>query len=62
MATPKEELPERPGTSTDPSGPREIENPGDPGPTVLVPGEDAEEDPRQSPKIPPQKTPPEPGI
>jgi len=36
----KEELPTtRPGTPTDPRMPREIESPGDPGPTVLVPPE-----------------------
>ncbi len=62
MATPKEELPTRPGTSSDPSDPREIESPGDPGPTVLVPGEGSEGDPRQDPKIPPQREPPEPGV
>ena len=36
---PPVELPVRQGTSSDPKDPREIENPGDPGPTVLVPPE-----------------------
>lgn len=62
MADPKEELPTRPGTSSDPSDPREIENPGDPGPPVLVPGEGYQEDPREPAKIPPLKTPPGPGV
>lgn len=62
MTHPNEELPTRPGTSSDPSDPREIESPGDPGPTVLVPGEGSEEDPREDPKIPPLVSPPEPAI
>lgn len=36
----KPELPVRQGTSEDPRDPREIEDPGDPGPTVLVPPEE----------------------
>lgn len=59
MAKPKEELPVRPGTATDPESAREIENPGDPGPTVLVPPD--EKDTRQDPKLPPTKT-PQPGV
>ena len=55
MSTPKkpnppEELPVRPGTSSDPDDPREIENPGDPGPTVLVP-------PKREPLGPDQRAP-----
>lgn len=61
MAKPKEELPTRPGTPSDPSSPREIESPGDPGPTVLVPPEKKDDDPRLDPRAP-VETPPEPGI
>jgi hypothetical protein len=46
------ELPVRPGTSSDPELPREILNPGDPGPTVLVPPNTR--DPRKNPKLPKQ--------
>lgn len=60
MANPKEELPTRKGTTEDPSSPREIENPGDPGPTVLVPPET--DDPRCDPKLPPDVKKPSPGA
>ncbi len=53
------ELPVRPGTSSDPDDAREIESPGDPGPTVLVPP--PEEDPRSTPKLP-ESEPPPPGV
>ncbi|AKU95199.1 hypothetical protein AKJ09_01863 [Labilithrix luteola] len=53
------EFPVRPGTSDDPTGPREIECPGDPGPTVLIP---APGDPRMNPKIPAPSKPGPPGI
>lgn len=49
-------LPVRPGTSDDPSSPRELENPGDPGPTVLVPP--AQDDPRDVPAAPGLNKPP----
>ena len=60
MANPKEELPTREGTPSDPSSPREIVNPGDPGPTVLVPPQKA--DPRMDPKLPPDVKKPAPGV
>ena len=60
MPTPKEELPTRKGTTDDPSSPREIVNPGDPGPTVLVPPE--KDDPRTDPKLPPTVEKPTPGV
>lgn len=60
MPDPKEELPVREGTSSDPSNPREIENPGDPGPTVLVPPDD-KDDPRVDPKTP-IESPPDAGV
>lgn len=47
-------LPVRP--SDDPSSPREVENPGDPGPNVLVPP--AQSDPRDVPEAPGEKPPP----
>lgn len=56
---PEPSLPTRPGTSNDPDGPREIENPGDPGPTVLVPPD--ESDPRRNPRLPEEDIPP-PGV
>jgi len=40
----------RPGTTSDPDAAREIESPGDPGPTVLVPPRTA--DPLENPKLP----------
>jgi hypothetical protein len=49
-------LPVRRGTSDDPSSPREIENPGDPGPPVLVPPEQS--DPRDVPAAPGLEKPP----
>lgn len=39
--------------------PGEIDNPGDPGPPVLVPP--ASDDPREDPKLPREETPP-PGV
>jgi hypothetical protein len=60
MPTPKEELPTRKGTTEDPSSPREIVNPGDPGPTVLVPP--AKGDPRCDPNLPPSVEKPTPGV
>lgn len=53
MANPKEELPKREN---------EVVNPGDPGPTVLVP--DQKGDPRENPKLPPDVTEkkPAPGV
>ena len=54
-----EKSPELPVKPADPASPREVENPGDPGPTVLVPP--AQDDPRENPKIPPQGNPP-PGV
>jgi len=51
-----EKGPELPVKPADPTSPREVENPGDPGPPVLVPPE--QEDPRRNPKIPPQGNPP----
>lgn len=45
---PPPDVPVRQGTSDDPKDPRELENPGDPGPTVLVPPE-----PPVLPKEPP---------
>lgn len=50
-------LPVRPGTTDDPASVREIESPGDPGPTVLVPPEQA--DPRD---VVPGEDKPMPGI
>lgn len=49
-------LPVRRGTTEDPSSPREIENPGDPGPPVLVPP--AQGDPRDVPGVPGAGKPP----
>gem|GEM_PF-5920378 len=49
------ELPLRPGRD-----PHEIENPGDPGPPVLVP--ETTGDPRESTKLPPQTKPETPGV
>jgi hypothetical protein len=46
---PEAELPTRPEKAS-PDDPHEVENPGDPGPTVLVPP--AREDPRKDPRIP----------
>ena len=63
MADPKREpptIPSRPGTSSDPLDPHEVENPGDPGPPVLVPS--PVQDPRHDPRIPPQPSEPEPGA
>ena len=54
-----EKGPELPVKPADPTSPREVENPGDPGPPVLVPP--AQDDPRKNPKIPPQGNPP-PGV
>ena len=51
--------PDLPVKPDDPTSPREVENPGDPGPTVLVPPEQT--DPRDNPAIPPQGNPP-PGV
>lgn len=56
---PDDELPTRPGTSSDPDDAREIESPGDPGPTVLVPPD--RDDARRDPRIP-EEPEPEPGI
>jgi hypothetical protein len=50
------QLPVKPA---DPTSPREVENPGDPGPTVLVPP--SQDDPRKNPKLPPTGN-PAPGI
>ena len=60
MPNEKEELPTRKGTTSDPSSPREVVNPGDPGPTVLVPP--AHDDPRVDPKLPPDVEKPAPGV
>ena len=59
-ATPSEENPELAVEPADPASPREVVNPGDPGPTVLVPPE--HDDPRKNPDIPPQKGDPTPGV
>jgi hypothetical protein len=59
MPKPKEELPIRKGTTDDPASPREVVSPGDPGPSVLVPPEQA--DPRCDPKLPPDVKKPTPG-
>lgn len=55
-----DELPSRRGVPDDPDGPREIQNPGDPGPTVLVPAK--RDDPRNDPKIDPRMPKPAPGV
>ena len=57
MPNEKEELHEQ---VEDPTSPREVENPGDPGPNILVPP--AKSDPRLDPKLPPDVKKPAPGV
>lgn len=52
-------LPTRPENADEDEG-HEVENPGDPGPTVLVPP--ATDDPREDPKLPPQRNDVPPGV
>lgn len=55
-----DELPSRRGVPDDPDGPREIQNPGDPGPPVIIPPD--REDERADPKIPATVPEPKPGV
>jgi hypothetical protein len=52
-------IPARPGTNTDPDDPRVVENPGDPGPPVVIPPK--VDDPRKDPRIPDEEV-PQPGV